>query len=60
MKFVASLLHRFSAKGADEQVDIFDKRLTKMIAPAPAARNRRARSIQAPSAFRSGRAALAH
>lgn len=57
MKFVASLLNRFSAK-ADDQTDIFDKRLTKMVAPAPA-RNRRARSAQMPSAFR-GRQALAH
>ncbi len=58
MKFVASFLNRFTAKGVDSQQDIFDKRLSKMTAPAPV-KNRRARSGQVPSAFR-GRPALAH
>lgn len=59
MKFVASFLNKFSVKGADAQQDIFGQRLTKMVAPTPASRSRRARPVQMPSAFR-GRQTLAH
>ena len=59
MKIIVSFLNKLSAKGGAAQQDIFDQRLTKMVAPAPAARNRRARSTHMPSVFR-GRQALAH
>jgi len=59
MKFVASFLTKFSPKGADARQDIFDQRLSKMMAPMPASKNRRARTAQMPSAFRA-RPAMAH